>query len=390
MRANPGGHIPPADVVGRDELIANLWRVLKRQSLVLSAERRMGKTCVIQKMNAEAPTDMLTIYRDLEKIHTPLEFADSVFQDVEEYLGLFQKTATRARQFIAHLKGAELGKVIKIPDIGAPHWKDLLTHTLADLVEHQGKMVVLFWDELPHMIYNVARRNGADIAMEVLDALRALRQTYPTIRMVFTGSIGLHNVITSLKRSGYANAPTNDMATLDVPPLSDKYAPELALRLIEGEGIVADDRPALAATIANEVDGIPFYIQHVVDQIVMSGNRGDIDMVHAIVGSKLTDPLDSWNLKHYRERMDTYYTVKELPFALNILDVLAGADKPINFVDLFNLLKAKMVTEDDEAAREVLTLLQRDHYVIQNTKGNFSFRFPFIQRWWRISRGMRV
>ncbi|HEY6871238.1 MAG TPA: hypothetical protein VI298_00795 [Geobacteraceae bacterium] len=389
MKANPGGHISPSDVVGRDELIANLWRVLKRQSLVLSAERRMGKTCVIQKMDAEAPADMLTIYRDLEKIHTPLEFADSVFQDVEEYLGLVQKTATRARQFLSHLKGAELGKVIKIPEIGAPHWKDLLTHTLADLVEHQDKMVVLFWDELPHMIYNIARRNGADTAMEVLDALRALRQTYPSLRMVFTGSIGLHNVITSLKRSGYANAPTNDMATLDVPPLSlDKYAPELALRLIEGEGIVSDDRTTLAMSIAVGVDGIPFYVQHVVDQIVMSGKKADVALVEAIVRSKLTDPLDSWNLKHYRERLDTYYTADELPFAVGFLDILAGADRPLNFTELFNLLKSKIVTEESEAARAVLTLLQRDHYVIQNAEGDYSFRFPLIKRWWRIDRGI--
>jgi len=43
MRVNPGGKIPSSEVIGRDRLIENLWRILDRQSLVLSAERRMVK-----------------------------------------------------------------------------------------------------------------------------------------------------------------------------------------------------------------------------------------------------------------------------------------------------------------------------------------------------------
>ena len=73
MKANPGGYIPPEDVIGRDELIQRLWRILERQSLVLCSERRMGKTSIIKKMIAEAPKDkFLPIYRDLEGVKTPL------------------------------------------------------------------------------------------------------------------------------------------------------------------------------------------------------------------------------------------------------------------------------------------------------------------------------
>ncbi|BAZ14493.1 hypothetical protein NIES4071_63370 [Calothrix sp. NIES-4071] len=53
MKANPGGQVAPSDVVGRDSLISSFWDILERQSLVLSAERRMGKTCIIKKMQAE-------------------------------------------------------------------------------------------------------------------------------------------------------------------------------------------------------------------------------------------------------------------------------------------------------------------------------------------------
>ena len=35
-----------------------------------------------------------------------------------------------------------------------------------------------------------------------------------------------------------------------------------------------------------------------------------------------------------------------------------------------------------------LVLLQRDHYVIQQPDGTYRFRFPLIQRSWRLQRGL--
>lgn len=116
MKANPGGYIPPDEVLGRDKLIQRLWRILERQSLVLSAERRMGKTCVINKMRAEAPEGKLTIYRDLEGIQTAGEFAQTVFEDVDEYLTTLNRAAEGARRFLGHLSGLKIAGVVKIPD----------------------------------------------------------------------------------------------------------------------------------------------------------------------------------------------------------------------------------------------------------------------------------
>ena len=110
--------------------------------------------------------------------------------------------------------------------------------------------------------------------------------------------------------------------------------------------------------------------------------------VHEIVNACLTDPVDCWHMRHYRERIDTYYTSEERPFALSLLDILAASDEPVKFDKVFNLLKSHVETEDREMTLDMLTLLQRDHYVIQQTDGAYRFRFPLIQRWWRIHRGL--
>jgi len=389
MKANPGGHIPPSEVVGRDDLIYVLWRTLERQSVVLSAERRMGKTCIIKKMVAEPPEGSLPIFRDLERIQTPLEFAELVFEDVEKYLSGIRRTATKTRQFLSQLAGVEVGSLVKIPQVHAQHWKTMLAHTIEDLVEHQERKIIFFWDELPLMVYNIKQKTGEAAAMEVLDALRALRQTNETLRMVFTGSIGLHNVITALKRAGYANSPTNDMYKVDVPPLSvEKDATSLALQLLKGEAIYSSDAEALAGCIAEIVDGIPFYIQHIVVQLALSGADATQEQVREIVGRFLVEDQDPWELRYFRERINTYYTEDERPFALNMLDILAGAEDFLSFETLFNRLKLKLATEDAELARHVLTLLQLDHYITRNPEGAYRFRFAIIRRWWQLERGI--
>src|SRR4028119_642176 len=107
MKANPGGEIAPAEVMGRDKLISHLWEILERQSVILSAERRMGKTSVIKKMRSDATADKLPIYRDLEDVRSPLEFVNTVFQDVEAFLTRLNRTAKKTRAWLTQLGGAE-------------------------------------------------------------------------------------------------------------------------------------------------------------------------------------------------------------------------------------------------------------------------------------------
>lgn len=388
MKANPGGQIDPSEVIGRDALIHRVWSVLERQSLVLSAERRMGKTCVVKKMEAEVPEGILPVYRDLERVRTPLGFVELVFQDVKSYLSLVSRTAKRVRALLSQLSGAELGDVVKFPSIAAAHWKTLLTKTIEDLAEHQERRVIFFWDEVPLMLHNIKRSKSEDAAMDVLDTLRSLRQMHGDLRMVFTGSIGLHNVISSLRDAGYANDPTNDMQIIDVPPLAPPDAEELARRLIEGESMSSNDLDATARAVASGVDCIPYYIHHVIDKMKQRGGSVSVSTVDEIVSACVTEPLDPWHMRHYRDRIDIYYPPNEVPFALGLLDALASSLEPLKFDDLFNLVKSSMVTEDREMALRVLRLLGSDHYVVEETDGTYRFRFPLIQRWWRYERGL--
>jgi hypothetical protein len=382
MKANPGGQVAPGEVVGRDDLIANLWEILDRQSAILSAERRMGKTSIIKKMQAEAPENKLPIYHDLENVRSPLEFVETVLQDVEEYLSRKQKMANRTRKLLQDLSGLEVTG-LKLPKEMAADWKKILTAIVDDLVKNQDRQVILLWDEVPYMLGNI----GDEAAMEVLDTLRSLRQTYPDVRMVFTGSIGLHHVVAALRKKKYTNEPTNDMYVVDVPPLSESDADDLARRLLEGEKIRTTNLKEVAVAISQSVSCIPFYIHHLIVKLKMRGDVIDTTTIPEAIDTCLLDPLNPWKMDHYRDRINNYYDNEQRPYALSLLDILSTSKQTLSFDELLNRLRLETETQDKEIARTVLRLLERDYYIIRQPDLKYCFRYPLIQKYWQFLRG---
>ena len=129
------------------------------------------------------------------------------------------------RRLLESLGGAEVGGVFKLPDFAQEKpWKEIISSAIQDIIENCEKIEkrpLFLWDEVPFMLDNIKKHEGETVAMEVLDTLRALRQTYASrgLRMVITGSIGLHHVINSLKHQGYANSPLNDALAIQVSAL---------------------------------------------------------------------------------------------------------------------------------------------------------------------------
>lgn len=400
MKANPGGEIAPEEVIGRDRLIQRLWETLDSQSVVLVAERRIGKSSINKKMVAERPGNLLTAYRDVGGLTTPIEFVERVYRDVEGHLNALSRTAGRVSALLRQLSGGEIGGVVKFPEAAVPHWKPLLESTLEDLAEHQDRLVVLFWDELPSMLKSIADNSGEPVAMEMLDTLRGLRQMHGRLRMVYSGSIGLHHVTAALREAGHGNPAINDMRTIEVPELALEDACFLAGKLLDGEQLQCEDHDATARSIAGATDCIPYYIHWVVAAMKDRGNVADAKLAERIVAEAIVDHLDSWNLEHYRKRLKEYYGEDRLPVVLAVLDELAAAKGPVEFDRLRSSLATALSPDASQAAgqilggdrellRGILTLLQRDHYVRrQPNEGTYGFRFPLIQRWWRVHRSL--
>lgn len=361
----------------------------------LVAERRIGKTSIIKKMEAQPPDGTMIQVRDVGGISSPIEFVERVAEDVEKHLNRFQKTAKQAKVLWASLGGTKVFGV-QLPTTAAPHWKALLEQVLSDLAQHSDRRVILCWDEFPWMLQKIARsKEGETVVMDLLDTLRGLRQTHSKLRMIYTGSIGLHHVMAAPREEGYVNSPVNDMQIIEVPPLDDSYAESLAKALIQGEGLSSNALDETAARIAKRVDGIAFYIHHVVAAMADRGQTATPEIAETLIAEALVNAQD-WDLEHFRNRLGAYYGERaEVGRAL--LDQLAETE-PLLLDELHEQLKInssrlganaqRIVEGNRDVLRTLLKLMQRDHYLRQDQNGAYRFRFGLIRRWWQLDQGL--
>lgn len=208
--------------------------------------------------------------------------------------------------------------------------------------------------------------------------------------MVFTGSIGLHHVLSTLHDAHLATAPVNDMRPIEVTPLTPTDAQQLAKMLIEGEMLPTSDIDAAAETIARETDGFPFYIHHIVSYLKQQQIPANSDAIKEAVIDLLVDEADPLELSHFRTRIGTYYKEpKDAELVRLILDCLASDATPISINDLHCRIVARSEEHNDrERLLKVLRLMGRDHYLSRTSEGEYQFRFPLIRRWWKLDRGL--
>jgi hypothetical protein len=383
MRVRLSGNPNPEEVIGRDGIIAELWQRLEQGSVVITAERRMGKTSVIQKMNAQQPSRFIGDYQDLEDVSTPEDLVRNIYHKICELLSNKQQL-TQGLQNLLKNWGGE-----KFLSFGLPqpkiNWQQNLEMMIKDLSAQlePEEIWIFFWDELPLAVENIRRESGAAAAMSVLDCFRAIRQTYRNIRMVYTGSIGLHHVIDKLREAGYKNAPINDMYQCELLPLADEDALDLAQQLLIGENIATNSLPEVSAEIIQAVDAIPFYIHHVVDRLRGKSRPIAITDVMAVIDQSL-EQINVWDLGDYEDRIQKYYLEDRYNLALQALDELAFTDRSLTFGDLLNLVKIQTADVDKEAFRKLLRLLEQDHYIAREVGGGYYFRFQLIKKYWQI------
>lgn len=386
LRPNPGGQSADyrKDVVGRENLAAFCRRVLKDKSVVLTADRRVGKTWFLKKLGAEAElgADVLWLFAEAEGVSHIGQLLDLIERAARRHLHFKARVFVRSVELLEQLKGKAVGS-FHVPGIEGV-WKRALRGMMEDLASHaEGKPVILVIDEFPYMLDKIAKVDR-QMAMDLLDELRSLRQSFgSSLRMIFAGSIGLHLIVSSLRLAGHHNEPLNDTETVPVPPLDDGPALELAARLLLGARIPdPDDR--LAATLVECSGRLPYYLHRLAFEMEKSPDvpPWTPDRVHRLMTGLIEHRDDPLNLAHYRDRIGNYYPESMQPAVFALLEVLAGGDGPLEIVRLVDRARAAWPQLTPVIASPCLELLERDHY-LSREGACVRFASPIVRQWWR-------
>lgn len=276
------------------------------------------------------------------------------------------------------------------------NWKDALSNAIKKVCSKTDRRVVLLWDELPYMlqnIYEIDKKNGTQDALALVDTLRALDNEIKNLRFVFTGSIGLHH-ITKVITDGSNSEPFNNLDRIELKPLTEEYAKEMIISLLEKEMVDYKLDEEIIYLIYSECDGIPFYMEKIIKRLgVKEGIKSiTFDMVKDEIELMIVDHQNELEMEHFTKRLDIYYdsTVKDInsneietsKIAKLLLDYFASEDKALKLEDCFGYVKTKFKIDNSKIVADVLDLLVKDYYLTVNKDQEYQFTFSVIKRWW--------
>jgi hypothetical protein len=389
-----GGSPRAGSIFYRDDLVDRLVDALGAgESIVLTAEKRVGKTGVMRVLEARSDSAMAVVYRDVEGVGSPRRLAELVTEDVRPFLGAGDRARHRLRSWCEKLGGTTVGPVT-LPEFTEADWAahlNTMFDALSGDLEEEDRTLVLVWDEAPWMIAKVRRDCGWEVAADLLDELRAIRDRHPRVRFVFTGSIGFHHVLRDLRDGRSHHSALNTMSEVDLPPLTPDDAGRLARRLlgwIEQRGATFDVPAAdVAEHIAAVCDGVPYFMHATVDDLAKrSGVLGLAD-VDAVITAARFSPNDSWNLGHYETRLEDYYG-SDADRAGLVLDAVALRGTATTDEVVADLSHSGP-GHDRGSIRPLLQLLHSDHYLSRDGTG-WRFTYGLIREAWLDRRDLRT
>lgn len=328
MRNMTGRPVTESDFYNREAELADLWRKLETDHVLLLAPRRVGKTSLMYKLLAEAPNrpDTFALYLSVPDIDTEFEFIERLYRAVLES----PQAGSRLGRIWDYLKSSSIGKFFgRVESAGIPElfeigwreakqeeWETLGRELINALRELEGRWLIMV-DELPVFVLNLIRQapTGAR-ARTFLYWLRQMRQMPPPegerLRFLLAGSIGLDTVA-----SRYRMGDTiNDLAIKTL----GSFNPETADSFLEalGNDYSLNLAPEVRQRICERAEWlIPYYLQlffgglleicsderavpsvamvdEVFEVLLSHGHRSYFDYWHQRLTEELGAPQDGW------------------------------------------------------------------------------------------------
>ncbi len=359
----------PEDVVGRERASADIFTSLESVGVVITGERRMGKTSLARVIARDANARGWTVVsQSAEGFTSVAELSEALIAGMTTAGG---RLAAAMRAVIGGFE-LKLGPLRINPGVA----DRVLDEVVSAAVSAADERLLLIIDELPLFVRELDRQRAGDGAA-ALHLLRRLRQEHgDRLRMLCLGSVGFHHVARE------ALGALNDLERYRLGPLASRDAAYLAECIFLSTNVTSADPTALARAVGEAVEGVPFYVHRLVAQIARRAPDGcTAANVREFVAEALRPPDDPWELRHYRDRVRPYYG-DDAPVAAAVLDALAPQPGALGLRDI----EARVATSapapvDHDLLCDVLERLVDDHYLVYEGD-DLRFAFDLVRRAW--------
>jgi hypothetical protein len=382
-----------ADIIGRDEIVTELWRDVERGNIRINEMRRFGKTSVLRLMESRTPAGWVCVRTSVQAARSSSDLIAFTLKDLLLHAGIKQKlkqALTSFGQLVDHVDVKAGSATFQLrpefqasPAITFP----AVLHSVNEALVHGNQRLLIMWDEFPDAIGAIAKKEGADAARDLLALFRANRESSDSdrIRWILTGSVGFHHV---LKAVGGHGALTNDVAVKALGPLSPEWSRWFAESLLLGVGRRA--APIEAAAIAAVSGGIPFVcalmIRHLRDDRMTTWQTlpRNTDQARDLLIDAATDPSLSDDWTPLLSRVDDYYG-DESELVETILDTVARTAMTETEIEATRGMQAFHTQERD--VHRLFDLLLQDHYLTYDWRtGLYSWKYEPLRTIWQAMR----
>ena len=389
MRSSTGRWVSGDDFFDRkSELQLLESRVRDGNHVLLTGQRRMGKTSIIRELGRRLQNQGWTpIFIDVEDASCPEDVIAHLAEAVHPFRSISSRfAATMGRwldENVEEISASEFRVKIRAGLSGSwpRHGTDLIRHC----AEHDGK-VLLVIDELPIFLMRMLRDDdGAQRVDEFLSWLRGVFQGFEgrSPVLVVSGSIGLAPLV---QRLGIPDR-INYLHAIRLGPWDREVSVKCFQLLADSNHLTIDERVPGAVYDALGV-GIPHHIQCYFAQLkdfAVMRNLDCVTLEHVdeVYKNELLGPSGQSHLAHYETRLKNALDPDAYRIALEILTEAATQGAFTSRASrCLKRLYSPLIAEAPRHIVESLDVLVHDGYLEVGNDYGHRFRFRLLKDWW--------
>lgn len=388
MPLTMGGWPALEDIVGRDETVDILWQSVERSSLLINEIRRFGKSNILRLMEQRVPEGWICVRYSVQDAGSTKRLVEVTLEELNNHTGITDSISSRLREAIRNIKGIKIaGAEITLDRDERDSWRALrsVLDSIDGYLDAEDKRLLIIWDEFPDAIRSVVKSEGPQAAEDILLLFRSLRENArgQRIRWILTGSVGFHHILRSIKRH---SVEVNDMASVQLEPLSPEWSRWMMECLLLGSGVAATSEATTA--LAKVSGGIPFIMMMLVKTLSNQPELLPADLVGAeeVLVEAANDPSLRYQVAPLVTRIEDYYEGEERVVAYAALDAISNT--PLSFDEVLATVSLPDgVAIGREQLKDVLDLLCDDHYLTYTPGARlYSWRHAPLRVIWRARR----
>lgn len=382
------------DFWGREEKIQSIRTSLRRNSVLLTAPRRFGKTSVMIHLRNNPRYGWDYIYLDVEDGINPRILIDGLLEElIDNMAWLWERILGTSNLIQNSVDGVKIvtpegSTEIKISDNEDASWQERGEKLITELEKAEPRLVIMV-DELPVLIRCMYEDEDFKSTKEFLYWFRKLRQKRDGVKWIVGGSIGLKNVIQYV--GAYTDETINDLERKEISAFSEKEAREYIQALIANEeGISNIDREVLNGFLETLGEPIPFFLQILVKEVMKKvDNKKELcrELIKETYKDKLLSSSEGQYLNYYDDRIEKRFHPDRRSIARDLLTHTAreGNLSPKDAREIFKENRKSKVNKKELSS--LLMKLIHEYYLRKDRdSGNYKFAAKPIKDWWLENR----